>query len=102
LTIGASQQTTGNPAEGQGSRSAAPAAPPQSPRQHGCSWLTSPWQLLASELLRKRAFGQEKSSSVGGWVGRMVTGSGCILPIPAPKPLVAGPSPPKYPREGNS
>lgn len=32
----------------------------------------------------------------------MITGSGCILLIPVPNLLVIGPSPPKYPQEGNS
>lgn len=35
-------------------------------------------------------------------MGKIIAGSGCILPIPVPNLLAMEPSPPKYPQEGNS
>lgn len=72
---------------------------PQSPRQHGCSWLAFSCQLLASELLRKRQGGR-KAPHRGRAGGKNGNGEWLHSPHSCPKP--PRPSPPKYPREGNS
>ena len=101
FVIGVSQQTAGNPAEGQGSRSVASAAPlkaSSSTAVAGSPPLASCW--LRSSC--KSVGVGEKLHTMGGRMGKMITGSGCILPIPVPNLLLTGPSPLKYPWEGNS
>lgn len=86
LTIEVRQQTAGNPAEGQGSRSvASPAALKSIPHQYSCSWLASPCQLLPSELPQKHRGGR-KAPRRGRVGGKNDNGEWLHSPHSCPKP----------------
>lgn len=97
FTIGVSQQTTENHAEGQYIRSLASTAPLKG---HTSTAVVFSPPLASCWLQRScKSIGVgEELRAVGG---KNDKGCGCILPIPVPI-LVTGPSPLKYFWEGNS